>query len=245
MLCRDQNYKSATIKKTPIFMESESRTKTRGRPKRIHRDVVIRHAFDVYWEHGVQNVPLTRVAEAARVNRVSVYHEFGGEENLLLEVLRFYKQRFQSRINKIDEKADLSVVISVLFKCIIFDGVLDWDHPKLVLFKNDSCGGLRSPKHFGCFYLQTKLVRDMLCDSHRQYFDQFDRELVRRLTLCLSAAQKKKKAFAHLDCKKTSQFLVLQLGVVQSLRKSNASKQKTLDVFSLIESMVIPKKHRL
>jgi AcrR family transcriptional regulator len=226
-------------------MESESRTKTRGRPKRIHRDAVIRHAFDVYWEHGVQNVPLTRVAEAARVNRVSVYHEFGGEENLLLEVLKFYKQRFQSRVNKIDEKADLSAVISVLFKCIIFDGVLDWDHPKFALFKNDSCGGLRSRKHLGCFYLQTKLVRDMLCDSHRQYFDQFDRELVRRLTLCLSAAQKKKKAFAHLDCKKTSQFLVLQLGLVQSLRKSNASKQKMLDVFSLIEAMVIPKKYRL
>jgi hypothetical protein len=61
----------------------------------------------------------------------------------------------------------------------------------------------------------------------------------------MRVAQKNKKAFAHLDCKKTSQFLILQLGLVQSLRKSNASKQKMLDVFSLIESMVIPKKYRL
>ena len=34
----------------------------------------------------MEHVPLTRVAEEADVNRVSIYHEFGGEENLLLEL---------------------------------------------------------------------------------------------------------------------------------------------------------------
>lgn len=225
-------------------MVSESLVKNRGRPKRIHRDAVIRHALKAYWEHGVENVPLTRVAKVASVNRVSVYHEFGGEENLLLESLKFYRQIFQSRVKVIDEKADLSVVIHVLFKSIIFDGSLDWGNPKLAIFKNDSDEFSRSPKHLGCFYLQTKLVRDRLSDSQQQYFDQFDNELVRRLALCITAAQSKRKAFAHLDPKKISQFLVLQLGVFQILRKSRASKQKMLDVYSLIESMVIPERYR-
>jgi AcrR family transcriptional regulator len=224
---------------TPVL-----RTETRGRPKQIHRDAVVRHAFNLYWEYGFENVPLSRVAEVAEVNRVSVYHEFGGEEELLLESLKYYKQIFQGRVKKIDEKTDLSAVMQVLFKSVIFDGALNWDDPKLSLLTNDSDAGFRSSKHLGCFYLQTKLVRDMLCDSHRKYFSEFDSELVRRLTSCVSAAQKKRKAFAHLDPKKTSQFLVMQLTLFQIMRKSKASKKQMLDVFSFIESIVIPKKYR-
>ena len=206
---------------------------------------MIRSAFNLYWEHGVEHVPLTRVAEEAGVNRVSIYHEFGGEENLLLESLRFYKRAFQSRVKKIDEEADLPAVIHVMFKSVIFDGTLDWSKPQVALFKNDSNSIKREPKHFGCFYLQTKLVRNLLCASHSHYFDRFDSELVRRLTRCIDAAREKGKVFSHLDPKKISEFLVLQLGLFQTLRKSNCSERKMLDAFSFVESLVIPKKYRL
>lgn len=193
----------------------------------------------------MEHVPLTRVAEEADVNRVSIYHEFGGEENLLLESLRFYKQAFQSRIKNIDENADLPAVVYVMFKSVIFDGVLDWSKPEVALFKNDNSSIKREPNHLGCFYLQTKLVRNLLRDSHSLYFDRFDSSLVKRLTRCIDAAREKGTVFNHLDSKKTSEFLVLQLGLFQTLRQSNCSEQKMLDAFSFIESMVIPKKYRV
>ena len=193
----------------------------------------------------MEHVPLTRVAEEADVNRVSIYHEFGGEENLLLESLRFYKQAFQSRIKNIDENADLPAVVHVMFKSVIFDGALEWSKPEVALFKNDNSSIKREPSHLGCFYLQTKLVRNLLRDSHCLYFDRFDSALVKRLTRCIDAAREKRAVFSHLDAKKTAEFLVLQLGLFQTLRQSNCSEQKMLDAFSFIESMVIPKKYRV
>ena len=222
------------------------RVKTRGRPKKIDRDAVIRIALSLYWEHGVENVSLSRVAREADTQRVSLYDEFGGEEGLIQECLDLYRKRFQlPLLNGIDESADLPSVLKILFHGLIYDGNINWDEITFTI--PDSEGEIIPRPKFskGCLYLRTKFVDSRLTDAHRDYIHLYDSELERRLTLCIETAKDSGKAYEHLDSKKTSEFINSQMTLVQSMRSSKTAEEKMLNIYEFITSMVIPEEHRI
>ena len=64
--------------------------KSVGRPKLLSREHVINTAFNEYWLHGINNVPLSKVALLAGVSRPGIYIEFTNEDLLKCEVLKKY-----------------------------------------------------------------------------------------------------------------------------------------------------------
>ncbi|MBT7997203.1 TetR/AcrR family transcriptional regulator [Burkholderiales bacterium] len=222
------------------------RVKARGRPKKIDRDAVIRIALSLYWEHGVENVSMSRIAREAETKRVSLYDEFGGEGGLIQECLNLYKETFKMPLlNGIDESADLPSVLKILFHGLIYDGNLNWDEITFTI--TDSEGEIIPRPKFskGCFYLRTKFADNKLSDSHRDYIHLYDSELERRLTLCIETAKGSGKAYKHLDSKKTSEFINSQMALMQSMRSSKTAEEKMLNIYEFIVSMVIPEEHRI
>jgi len=59
-----------------------------GRPKTLNRQHVIEIALNEYWSHGINNVPLSKIAILADVSRPGIYIEFGDEDTLKAEVLK-------------------------------------------------------------------------------------------------------------------------------------------------------------
>ncbi|MFL2666949.1 MAG: TetR/AcrR family transcriptional regulator [Burkholderiales bacterium] len=222
------------------------KVKKRGRPKKIDRDSVISAALNLYWEYGIENVSMTRIGREARVERVSLYDEFGGENGLLQACLDLYREKFQlPLLNGIDESADLPSVIKILFQGLIYDGNLNWDELRFVPSEAESDPISRPKDAEGCFYLRSKFVNNKLHESHRNYINLYDAELERRLALCIEAAKANGKAYDHLDVRKTAEFINSQMTLMQSMRSSRTSEGKMLDTYEFIISMIVPEDHRI
>ena len=61
-----------------------------GRPKLLSRKHVINTAFSEYWLHGINNVPVSKIALLAGVSRTGIYIEFGSEDKMQVEVIKKY-----------------------------------------------------------------------------------------------------------------------------------------------------------
>ena len=219
--------------------------KKRGRPKKIDRNKVIKKALKLYWEKGVENVSMTTIANSAKIPRVSLYDEFGGEKELLMECLNLYKEKFKMPLLLgIDESADLPSVLKILFFGLIYDGNFNWDELKFKI--SDSQDDILRPKFApGCFYIRTKNMTNKLYETHQQYIYLYDHELERRLALCIETAKKNGIAFSHLDALKTAEFINSQLSLMQTLRSTKASEEKMIDTYKFILSVIMPKKYHL
>jgi AcrR family transcriptional regulator len=71
-----------------------------GRPKTLSREHVINTAFGKYWLHGINNVPVSKVALSSGVSRPGIYIEFKNEDTLKSEVLKKYINEAAEPVHK-------------------------------------------------------------------------------------------------------------------------------------------------
>ncbi|OQS13779.1 TetR family transcriptional regulator [Nocardia donostiensis] len=62
----------------------------RGRPRAFDRDVALRRAMEVFWEHGYEGTSMTDLTSAMGINSPSLYAAFGGKEALFRETIELY-----------------------------------------------------------------------------------------------------------------------------------------------------------
>ncbi|MBF6453973.1 TetR/AcrR family transcriptional regulator [Nocardia cyriacigeorgica] len=62
----------------------------RGRPRAFDRDVALRRAMEVFWEHGYEGASMTDLTSAMGINSPSLYAAFGGKEALFREAIELY-----------------------------------------------------------------------------------------------------------------------------------------------------------
>jgi AcrR family transcriptional regulator len=80
-----------------------------GRPKLLSREHVINTAFCEYWMHGINNVPLSKVALLAGVSRPGIYIEFTNEDELKCEVLKKYFNEIIKKSNYVTKELVLEI----------------------------------------------------------------------------------------------------------------------------------------
>jgi AcrR family transcriptional regulator len=65
----------------------------RGRPRGFDRQVALRRAMEVFWEHGYEGASLSELTAAMGVNAPSLYAAFGCKEALFREAVQLYEQQ--------------------------------------------------------------------------------------------------------------------------------------------------------
>lgn len=75
--------------------------------RQFDEESVIAEVMDVFWRQGYGATSMDNLAKATGVQRGSLYHAFGGKEELMLAALDSYAARFSARHRKALESEDL------------------------------------------------------------------------------------------------------------------------------------------
>ncbi len=62
----------------------------RGRPRAFDRDLALRRAMEVFWEHGYEGSSMSDLTAAMGINSPSLYAAFGGKQALFREAVDLY-----------------------------------------------------------------------------------------------------------------------------------------------------------
>ncbi|WP_227981027.1 TetR/AcrR family transcriptional regulator [Nocardia spumae] len=62
----------------------------RGRPRGFDRDIALRRAMEVFWEHGYEGAAMNDLTGAMGINSPSLYAAFGCKEQLFREAVELY-----------------------------------------------------------------------------------------------------------------------------------------------------------
>lgn len=158
-------------KKAPTFPnmpEMEAISRPRGRPKQYDRDAALKRLRDVFWIKGYAATSLDDLAEAAEMNRPSLYAAFGDKEAMYLEALKMQGALLVSAVaGAVALEIKLKAFLDLFFeRCI-----------------ESYLAGAKGPR--GCFLMGTALtealVRADVGEVVRDAFGQVDDLIDQRL----------------------------------------------------------------
>ena len=78
-------------------MAVEGSPPTRGRPKTLVRDHVLKTALMCYWANSPTDVPISEICDKAGASKPGVYREFGSDDGLKVAVLDTYSEMVSTR----------------------------------------------------------------------------------------------------------------------------------------------------
>ena len=163
--------------------------------RQFDEDAVIAEVMDLFWRQGYSATPMDSLAKATGVQRGSLYHAFGGKEELMLAALDRYAERFSASHRAALEAEDLTEAISGFLEAHI-DRMADPKNPA------------------GCLVTNSALE----CIGHN---DAIDRKIVQKLSAAETAlydrlrqAQREGRLKPGQDLRALARFL---LGVTRGM----------------------------
>lgn len=89
----------------------------RGRPREFNLEHALETAMEVFWKQGYMQSPLNDLCAAMGIKPPSFYCAFGTRENLFLETLKFYMDKYWSSIlQEFSEEPDIRTALRKLLE---------------------------------------------------------------------------------------------------------------------------------
>ena len=184
-----------------------------GRPKIINREAVINIALTQYWEHGIENVSLTNIANLLKISRPTIYNEFSNEDNLIAEVIQKY-------INISAEPSDLNYDnfkqypnhLFTHFKSNIYDN-------NKYLINNYTHHGIKRPeKAIGCLLQKSILNKYNFKSKSFNIINKYNIKRQKRLIKYIKSAQTAEVFINDIDPIFYSKYLQALFCLIQTLK---------------------------
>lgn len=155
-----------------MVAETEKQTgKGRGRPRKFERNTALKQALGVFYAKGYDGASVDDLTAAMGINRPSLYASFGNKEDLFLQVLDFYFQPAQERMETLlFAEADAQQAFRQLFE----------SHLEQLLKPNPAC----QQELGGCLLVNSTIlacreprVSEYLRQMHERHQELFQRRL--------------------------------------------------------------------
>ena len=201
--------------------------KTLGRPKILDREKIIEIACNEYWENGIFNVSLSKIASLASVSRPGIYKEFGDEDGLKTEVLKKYIEVSATPVHKnYDNYKQFPDQLFNHFDAILNDGnkYLTNDASYLMI--------KRPRKAIGCLMERTRLNINLLGPKAKKLLNSYTKYRKECFIKYIKNAQISGIFKKNLDVSITADYILAQFSMVQNCRLNSISKNKIQKVLN-------------
>ena len=211
-----------------------------GRPKTLNRQHVIDIALNEYWSHGINNVPLSKIAILADVSRPGIYIEFGEEDTLKAEVLKKYLEMSSDPVHI--NYNNYKKYPNHLFNH--FDGILNDGNKNLT---NDSnyLNIKRPQKAKGCLLQRSILNKHNLGPITLNIIDKYQNKRLKQFEKYIKSAQADGKFSKNLNSTFYAKFILAQFSLIQTLRLQKINKTEIENIINTALNTMLTKKHTL
>jgi TetR/AcrR family transcriptional repressor of nem operon len=97
-----------------------------ARPREFERDVVLDRAIDVFWTRGYERTSIQDLVDSMGIQRGSLYGAFGGKQQLFLEALDRYEERFyRTMVSALSDARPVREQIARIFRDVVLDCACD------------------------------------------------------------------------------------------------------------------------
>ena len=93
-----------------------------ARPREFDHDVVLDRAIEVFWTRGYDRTSIQDLVDSMGIQRGSLYAAFGGKQQLFLEALDRYEERFyRGMVEVLSQPEPVKERIARIFRGVVLD----------------------------------------------------------------------------------------------------------------------------
>ncbi len=190
-----------------------------NRPKQFNREEVLSKATDLFWERGFEETSVSDIVARTKVNKFSLYSEFGDKERLYLACIDYYNKDSKKRIEHVLTRKPLGL-------------------SNIESFLEERICYTVSNNIKGCLIFNSIIEEKVLTEEINKKIDSRVRKMKSLLINCLNAAQERKEISVNKDCKCLADFLICFIfGMINIGMKDTTEEELrgiTHDVLSVI-----------
>ena len=209
-----------------------------GRPKTLDRQKIINIAFEEYWLKGINNVPLSSIANLAKVSRPGIYKEFADEDGLKCEVLKKYTYALKNNITKQYTKSnDIKTLICHFYSTI----GIPQNNKYFISIRHIS--SINLPKGSkGCFYEKAKIVKHLLSKKTVSEINHFEEHRKKEFIIYIKNMQNKGRITKSFKSEDIYEYISATLSMAQNLELNGMNKFKIKSIVDKSLSGILTKK---
>ena len=170
-----------------------------ARPKEYDKEQVLLAATELFWKKGYHGTSLSELVAATKLNKQSMYQEFGSKSGLFQDCLKYYQNLMGKNVRAILTKEPLSIAnIKELFK------------KQLEYTASDDFKG--------CLYVNSANEKMHLDSAARDYIDLFFKRIEGLFLDCL------KDSFSKSEAKARATYCLNLFAGIMTVGKTNQAK---------------------
>ncbi len=178
-----------------------------NRPRQYDREEVLAVITDLFWERGFEATSMNEVVARTKINKFSIYNEFGGKEKLFLASMDYYLRNSINFVEEILSKEPLGLTnIEAFFEYRLNHADFE--------------------KNNGCFIFNSVIEKESLSEGANLQVNAFILKFKALFYNCLHAAKARKEISNTKDCKALADYLSCFIfGLVNLGMKKMSSKE--------------------
>ena len=178
-----------------------------SRPRQYDREEILTTVTDLFWEKGFESTSMNEIVAHTKVNKFSIYNEFGGKEGLFQACIDYYMRKPSSFIEEILSMKPLGFCNIEKF----------FDHKV-------RHAALQAEK--GCLIFNSVMERDVLSEETNTKINKIISEIKTLFCNCLKAAQERKEIGSNKECRELANYLTcFTFGLVNIGMKESSEEE--------------------
>lgn len=177
-------------------MKKSLKKQTRGRPKKVDRNKILRVAMDSYWTEGIQAISLNEICRRTNTSKPGLYREFASEDGLMRAALEQYQNE----------------VLSPLHNYLLSSLTIEDITQKLVTIMKSN-----TDRPQGCLFVKMMEVESHLGEQTKQALRQCHQASLEMYRQMAEKLIKNKSIASHLSPTIASKYLNTQINHASAL----------------------------